>query len=143
MDWSGRSMTLLCVTGTIEPALPNTVTRPTLIQSQRTASLKERPVSKNGQSKRTGEDHALRIANLRMRPGQAARPQQTLLNDHVEDLGTAWHQTGCVLDDRDRRVEPAPVLHAAVGFAGGSREEVERVPGRSRMAYRTREDRGG
>src|ERR1700722_8423024 len=109
-----------------DQGLPQTSTRPTLIEFDV-----------------QGETDALRTANLRMRSGQVARPQQALRHDHIEDLGTTRHQAGRLLDHGDRRVQSDPLLHVAVGFSGGSREEVERVSGGPGMAYRAREDGGG
>ena len=76
------------------------------------------------------------LRDLRLLHRPTAGAAQPLRDDYAQDLGPSWasRQAG-LLDDPDRRIEPSADLSACNGSLLAEREdEVECVPGRSRMA---------
>src|SRR5215471_3939423 len=63
------------------------------------------------------EEHALRTARLSLRPRTPAGPAEALRHDHLGALEEARHRAGRLLDHRDRRVEPDPLLFPEMGIA--------------------------
>src|SRR5215470_7205192 len=82
---------------------------------------------------RAEADDDLRVAHLPLRPRAPDGAAQAVRNHHVGDLETARHSPIRLLDDRDRGIEPEPVLHVGLGLACRPGEEVGRLSGRRGM----------
>src|SRR5262249_37548911 len=80
-----------------------------------------------------GKADDLRIAHLSLCPRPTAGAAFAIPEPDAVDLGKTRHPPGRVLDDADRREQPAAHLYARLGQHGRAREALGRVPGRPRM----------
>src|SRR5262249_53543399 len=92
---------------------------------------------------REGKADDLRIAHLSLGSWPITGAALALPEPDAADLGEARHPPGRVLDDNDRREQPAAHLYARVGQHGRAREALGRLRHRSRMARNRCRDREG
>src|SRR5690348_8032731 len=85
--------------------------------------------------------HALRTEDLPLRARPPARSFEAVRHDYNKNLAAPRYRAGRLLDRRNRRYQPDPLLLPQMGIARGPRKEMGGLPGRSRVDKRTGGDR--
>ena len=81
-------------------------------------------------------------ARLSLSAGPPAGADEAFRYADAEAVGQARHQAGRLLHHADRHLQSGTDLFRRVGLAGRPREEMDRIPIRSRLDRRPRQERG-